>query len=364
MKQLIGGIAGALITGIAIFGWNGSTARGRRLVERGGDAAAPAAGLGSARHARSRDGQRIRAPALNVTCEPGQRAVIRRMPSVAGMSMEAGCVGGDDIATLSNVRGLRARAADRSAPVPCPWRTRRLACSRRGPCVTTTMCRHGAVEPRRSWKKRALVIGGSAGAGAGVGAHRRRQEGRAHRRRDRRRRRDALRDRQALTSAAGGRAAGGGGQRMLCACCPPPDRCRERCLSSRHDPVDPQPDRRQRREHGGAAADVPRQPDRAQARARARRRRATSRSRCPPQRRRSGRAASAIDAASPPAHRVSERRHHRQRAQARHGKHRPEDAGHVRVIAGAVAAAPARDAGASACAAGCRACACGHRAAG
>jgi hypothetical protein len=26
------------------------------------------------------------------------------------------------------------------------------------------------IEPRRSWKKRALVIGGSAGAGAGVGA--------------------------------------------------------------------------------------------------------------------------------------------------------------------------------------------------
>ena len=26
------------------------------------------------------------------------------------------------------------------------------------------------VEPQRSWKKRALVIGGSAGAGAGVGA--------------------------------------------------------------------------------------------------------------------------------------------------------------------------------------------------
>jgi len=27
MKQLIGGIAGALVTGIAIFGWNGSTTR-------------------------------------------------------------------------------------------------------------------------------------------------------------------------------------------------------------------------------------------------------------------------------------------------------------------------------------------------
>ena len=39
----------------------------------------------------------------------------------------------------------------------------------------------------RSWKKTAMVIGGSTAGGAGVGAHRRRQEGRADRRSARRR---------------------------------------------------------------------------------------------------------------------------------------------------------------------------------
>ena len=111
MKQLIGGIAGALITGIAVFGWTGSSARDeaswsaaetqRPLQLVSDQRGTPAAVMDSES-----------APALNVTCEPGQRAVIRRMPSVAGMSIEAGCVGGDDIATLSNVQGLRARAAD------------------------------------------------------------------------------------------------------------------------------------------------------------------------------------------------------------------------------------------------------------
>ena len=169
MKQLIGGIAGALVTGIAIFGWNGSTARDdaswsaaetqRPLQLVSDQRGTPAAVMDSES-----------APAaLNVTCEPGQRAVIRRMPSVAGMSMDAGCVGGDDIATLSNVRGLRSRAADAAArAVPVAYSRPRVQPTRSVRDDDYVPARR--VEPRRSWKKRALVIGGSAGAGAGVGA--------------------------------------------------------------------------------------------------------------------------------------------------------------------------------------------------
>jgi hypothetical protein len=170
MKQLIGGIAGALVTGIAIFGWNGSTARDdaswsasetQRTLQLVSDQRGTPAAVMDSESAPA---------ALNVTCEPGQRAVIRRIPSTAGMSMEAGCVAGDDIATLSNMRAF--------APVQPMQRARAVPVSYSRPRVQPTQSvrddgDYGAarrIEPRRSWKKRALVIGGSAGAGAGVGA--------------------------------------------------------------------------------------------------------------------------------------------------------------------------------------------------
>ncbi len=168
MKQLIGGIAGALITGIAVFGWTGSSARDeaswsaaetqRPLQLVSDQRGTPAAVMDSES-----------APALNVTCEPGQRAVIRRMPSVAGMSIEAGCVGGDDIATLSNVRAFAPVQPMQSArAVPVAYSRPRVQPTRSVRDDDYVPAR--PVEPRRSWKKRALVIGGSAGAGAGVGA--------------------------------------------------------------------------------------------------------------------------------------------------------------------------------------------------
>ena len=140
MKQLIGGIAGALITGVAILGWNGPTARSEaswpdstsrgpvQLVSEQG--VTPAAVMES----------EAAAPALNVTCEPGQRAVVRRVPSAAGMTMEAGCVGETDVATLSGVRGF-VPAPPSSAPVPCRWRTRRHASRPFAPCATMTATR-------------------------------------------------------------------------------------------------------------------------------------------------------------------------------------------------------------------------------
>ena len=83
--------------------------------------------------------------------------------------MDAGCVGGDDVATLPAygiVRPARIVSGVRAVPVSCPApRVTRTAAPR---YETYTPSRR--VEEKRSWKKRALVIGGSAGAGAGVGA--------------------------------------------------------------------------------------------------------------------------------------------------------------------------------------------------
>ena len=167
MKQLIGGVAGALITGIAILGWNGhaaseetawTDARGHGPVQLVSDrVATPAVTEDEA------------APALRVTCEPGQRAVVRRAPSMAGATMDAGCVGGDDGATLpayGSFAPLESSGGVRAVPVSYPApRVTRAAAPR---YETYTPPRR--VEEKRSWKKRALVIGGSAGAGAGVGA--------------------------------------------------------------------------------------------------------------------------------------------------------------------------------------------------
>jgi hypothetical protein len=166
MKQLIGGVAGALITGIAILGWNGhaasdetawTDAREHGPVQLVSDrVAAPALTEDEA------------APALRVTCEPGQRAVVRA-PATAGAIMDAGCVGGDDVATLPTYRAL--------APLDSSAGVRAVPVSDHAPRVTRaaapryeTYTPSRRVEERRSWKKRALVIGGSAGAGAGVGA--------------------------------------------------------------------------------------------------------------------------------------------------------------------------------------------------
>ena len=169
MKQLIGGIAGALITGVAILGWNGpaargeaswSAAQGRGPVELVADRQDTPAAVMNAELASG---------ALNVTCEPGQRAVLRRVPDAGGMTMDASCVGGDDTASLATARAF--------APAPPFERVRAVPVSYSAPAVAPVRTlRHDdytparRVEPQRSWKKRAMVIGGSAGAGAGVGA--------------------------------------------------------------------------------------------------------------------------------------------------------------------------------------------------
>jgi hypothetical protein len=169
MKQLIGGIVGALVTGIAIFGWNGSTAPDD-VSWSAAEAQRPLQLISDQRGTPAAVMDSESAPAaLNVTCEPGQRAVIRRMPSVSGLSMEAGCVGGDDMAALSGApRFAPLQPMQQAHAVPVAYSRPRVQPMRSVRDDDYVPARR--VEPRRSWKKRALVIGGSAGAGAGVGA--------------------------------------------------------------------------------------------------------------------------------------------------------------------------------------------------
>ena len=167
MKTLIGGIAGALITGVAILGWNGQGAGGEAswagaqargpVLQDAEQGATPAAVMDS------------ESAALNVTCEPGQRATIRRLPGVAGMTTETACVGDDTMATLADTRAFApVQPFERARAVPVAYSAPRVLPARSARDDDYAPSRR--VEPRRSWKKRALVIGGSAGAGAGVGA--------------------------------------------------------------------------------------------------------------------------------------------------------------------------------------------------
>ena len=92
-----------------------------------------------------------------VRCEPGQHAVVNQSVIDGGTVTSVSCAA-DVLAPIgAPARGSYFQpAAYQSAPVARP------AVSR-----TTT-----AVErkPTRSWQKRAMVIGGSSGAGAGIGA--------------------------------------------------------------------------------------------------------------------------------------------------------------------------------------------------
>jgi hypothetical protein len=120
----------------------------------------------------SAEGPSLRTPGVAVDCEPTQRALVRQ---------EAG---GDERVVVQCVSDPYARAvapaADLvrpAAPVAVPAiYTVAPASTAAAPRATTarrasrSSASATAKTSERSWKKTALVIGGSAGAGAGVGA--------------------------------------------------------------------------------------------------------------------------------------------------------------------------------------------------
>ena len=93
-----------------------------------------------------------------VRCEPGQHAVVNQSVIDGGTVTSVSCAAD----ALAPSFGAPARAASfqpvayQSAPVARPAASR-----------TTHVVER---KPTRSWQKRAMVIGGSSGAGAGIGA--------------------------------------------------------------------------------------------------------------------------------------------------------------------------------------------------
>ena len=157
MKPLVSGVIGALAAGVLVTAWHGRTsAEEELLVQRQGThavLAADTAVVGS-------DAPGAFAP-VNVQCAPGQRAVVRHLPTAEGMASDVQCVTapGDDTLVWNGY----APAAPSPRVVPAVYTA---------PAPQRVVYREPAARRSsgRSWKKSALVIGGSAGAGAGVGA--------------------------------------------------------------------------------------------------------------------------------------------------------------------------------------------------
>jgi hypothetical protein len=157
MKPLVSGVMGALAAGVLMTAWNGRTsAEDEMLVAR---PAARTVQLGTDASTAGADVTNGFAP-VNVQCAPGQRAVVRQLPTPQGTTADVQCVSpyGDDMVAWNGYAQAsgspRVVPAVYSAPAPQRVVYRDRAERRSG----------------RSWKKSALVIGGSAGAGAGVGA--------------------------------------------------------------------------------------------------------------------------------------------------------------------------------------------------
>jgi hypothetical protein len=124
-----------------------------------------------------------RAADVNVSCAPSQRAFVRQTMTGTTPQVEILCAdtasatpagyiiggGGELLAAPYGPSAIATPAVYRPqalAPAdPAPVRTPRLA---RTSTAGTAPARRTAQRP--SWQKRALVIGGSAGAGAGIGA--------------------------------------------------------------------------------------------------------------------------------------------------------------------------------------------------
>jgi hypothetical protein len=174
MKQLAAGLIGALAAGAIVTAWHAHPGEQVAWPVPAVSTTAPSqtAVAMPARLVSSTFGPAALAPAalqepaapLSVRCEPGQRAVLRQAPSTSGTATEAACVSDAAYDTASEapiVYAASPRVVPAAYTVADHEAAPRLA-YREGPVRRA--------QSNRSWKKTALVIGGSTGAGAGIGA--------------------------------------------------------------------------------------------------------------------------------------------------------------------------------------------------
>ena len=134
-RYLVGTVAGLALGALLIFGGSWSA-----LAQGGGPNASNAL----------------------LTCEPNQQVVVRHVVVNRELQLSMQCVTSPGAGTVRYEEDWVA-PVDRARPVPA---VRTVRAPARAP-VTRTAAQQ--VEPKRSWKTSALVIGGAAGAGAGIG---------------------------------------------------------------------------------------------------------------------------------------------------------------------------------------------------
>ena len=119
MKPLVSGVIGALAAGLMVSAWHGRTSAEQELT-----IARPAP---SAVHLASQDAdtvsdQNAAFSPVNVQCAPGQRAIVRQVPTTQGLTTDVQCVSapGDEMLVWNGYAAPAPRVvpAVYSAPAP------------------------------------------------------------------------------------------------------------------------------------------------------------------------------------------------------------------------------------------------------
>jgi hypothetical protein len=167
MRAILGSAAGGVVAGVIALVASAQsprvteTAWSPSVVPSGNPYAMPVVNAPALRSALTNS------PTL-VDCEPGQRAVLQQTVIEGRQIARVACMTEQPVQPMVAYGTPAAYYDARVAPQPDivqrPVVQRVVSRPR-----TTRVVSQREVEPQRSWKKTALVIGGSTGAGAGIG---------------------------------------------------------------------------------------------------------------------------------------------------------------------------------------------------